>query len=432
VLRIFTEQQHYIRLIGTHESSDDTSSDGTLATRPVSVSRRSLLQKSAAVIAIATHGASLSESQPAAHPQPATGSAAKASGGYVYVGGSYNSDPSANAISTFTRDPASGSLKLSGITKAPDNPSFLVLDRARSVLYAGNEVASNGAVTAYRANSDGSLTFINSAPNSTPPGTGPAHISIHPSGKYLLAASWGGASFSVMPILANGGVGAPVDFITHNGSLGPGQTQAHPHMIEADPSGKFVLLQDLGQDRTYIFTLDLTTGKLSAGPTPFVQTRPGSGPRHFVFHPRGRRMYSINEIASTIDVYLWSPESGSLMREQTFSTLPAGYQGTNTCAEIAVSPDGRFLYGSNRGFDSIVTFPLAPDGTIRPAAKPSWTWTRGETPRNFAITRDGRFLYVGNQGTNTIVIFAIDSSTGALAPTGDYVRLASPACIRLT
>lgn len=257
---------------------------------------------------------------------------------YVYVGGAYNSDPAMNGIATFARDGSTGSLSPVHATAAPNNPSFLALDRSGRFLYAGNEAFNaNGAVTAYRANSDGSLTFIDSAPNSIPPGFGPAHISVHPSGKYLLTASWGGASFSVLPLLGNGGVGDPVESIIHTGNLGPNQKQAHPHMFEADPSGKFVLLQDLGQDRTYIFVLDLETGKLSAGPTPFVQARAGSGPRHFAFHPNGGIMYSINEVGSSIDVYHWTPSKGSLILDATVSTLPAGYRGLNKGSEIAVS-----------------------------------------------------------------------------------------------
>ena len=349
---------------------------------------------------------------------------------YVYVGGAYNSDPVVNRITTFARDRSTGSLSQVHVTAAPDNPSFLALDRSGRFLYAGNEAFNaNGAVTAYRANTDGSLTFINSAPNSNPPGFGPAHISVHPSGKYLLTASWGGASFSVLPLLGNGGVGYPVESIVHTGNLGPDQKQAHPHMFEADPSGKFVLLQDLGQDRTYIFILDLETGKLTAGPTPFVQTRPGSGPRHFAFHPNGGMMYSINEVGSSIDVYHWTPRTGSLTLDATVSTVPMGYRGVNKGSEIAVSPDGKFLYASNRGFDSIVCFPLAQSGTIAAGAKPTWTWTEGETPRQFTLSSDGRFLYVGNWETNNITVFAINRSSGALTPTGDFVALASPACI---
>jgi 6-phosphogluconolactonase (cycloisomerase 2 family) len=389
------------------------------------LSRRRLLQKCAAALTITRLSNSVSLAQ-----EKAAGAGSRS---YAYVGGAYNPDPSANGISTFSRNLITGSLELVGSTPAPNNPSFLALDPTRNFLYVGNEnLDSKGTVTAYKANSDGSLTLINSAPNSKPQGAGPAHISIHPSGKYVLTASWVGASFSVLPILENGGVGEPVESIVHQGDLGPGQTQAHPHMIQTDPSGKFVLLQDLGQDRTYIFTLDLKTGKLSAGPTPFVQTRPGSGPRHFVFHPNGNMMYSINEVGSSIDIYRWSAQTGSLTLEATLSTLPVGYHGVNTGAEIAVSPDGNFLYASNRGFDSIVSFHLSQQGTVRPGAKPSWTWTRGETPRQFTLTPDGRFLYVGNSGTNSIAVFAVDRSTGALTPTGDYVPVKSPACILLT
>ncbi len=358
--------------------------------------------------------------------------------GYVYVGSAYFSDASKNGISTYTQNPETGALSLVTFTPNPNNPSFFALNRSKKVLYASNEV-SPGTITAYTTNADGSLTLINVVPSSngsSPFGTGgPAYIAIDPSGKYLMTASWGGAYISAIKINSDGSLGALTDTVLHSGNLGPNQTQPHPHMILADPTGKYILVQDLGQDRTYIYTLDSTTGKFSPGPTPFVAAQPGAGPRHFAFHPDGHHMYSINEVGSTINVYYWSASNGSLTLLNSLSTLPKGYvkaKGINTCAEIVVSSDGNYVYGSNRTFDSIVTFSIRKHGLALQGAEPKWTWVRGETPRNFALSPDGRHLYAAGQNSSTIAVFEVDQDDGDLKITDEYVGVTSPTIVFFT
>jgi 6-phosphogluconolactonase (cycloisomerase 2 family) len=352
---------------------------------------------------------------------------------YVFVGGAYDATASANGISTYTQDPITGALTFVAFTPNPNNPSFLATHRSKNVLYAADEVYPKaGTVSAYQINADGSLTLLNTVNSSNFPAPGPAYVSVHPSGKYLLAASWGGAYISAVQILSDGSLGLLTDTVLHTGNLGPNQTQAHPHMIKADPSGKFIIVQDLGQDRTYVYTLGLSTGIFRPGPVPFMAAQPGAGPRHFAFHPDGTHMYSVNEVGSIINVYLWSSRNGTLRLQNTLSTLPHGYvaaHGVNTAAEIAVSNDGNFVYGSNRSFDSIVTFSTTRYGLDLRGAEPKWTWTRGETPRQFTLSPDGRFLYASNTTTNTITIFKVDIEDGDLYPTNEYVGVASPACI---
>ena len=214
---------------------------------------------------------------------------------YVFVGGAYDTTASANGISTYTQDPITGALTFLAFTPNPNNPSFLATHRSKNVLYAADEVYPKaGTVSAYQINADGSLTLLNTVNSSNFPAPGPAYVSVHPSGKYLLAASWGGAYISAVQI----------------------------------------------------YTLDLSTGIFRPGPVPFVAAQPGAGPRHFAFHPDGTHMYSVNEVESIINVYLWSSRNGTLRLQNTLSTLPHGYvaaHGVNTAAEIAVSNDGNFV-----------------------------------------------------------------------------------------
>jgi 6-phosphogluconolactonase (cycloisomerase 2 family) len=380
-------------------------------------SRRALLKRSAAALAVT------------ALDRPASGAP---SGGYVFVSSAYDTNLALNGISTYTQNPMTGALTFVTFTPNPNSPSFLALDPSRNFLYAGNEVfPTGGSVSAYKIGGDGSLSLLNTANSSNFPAAGPAYVSVHPAGKYLLTASWGGAYISAIQIMPDGSLGRLTDTVLHTGNLGPNQTQAHPHMIQADPSGKYIIVQDLGQDRTYIYTLNLTNGTFDTTPT-IVASEPGSGPRHFAFHPDGTHMYSINEVGSLINVYQWSSAKGTLLLQNTFSTLPAGYvaaHGASTAAEVAVSLDGNFLYGSNRGFDSIFIASIKRYGRNLTGGELEYTWTRGETPRQFTFSPDGRFLYAGNQNTNTIAIFHVDTANGLLSATNQYVGVASPACI---
>ncbi len=380
-------------------------------------SRRALLKGSAAALALT------------ALDGPASGAA---SGAYVFVSSAYDTNLALNGISTYTQNPMTGALTFVTRTPNPNSPSFLALDPSRNFLYAGNEVfPTGGSVSAYKIDENGSLRLLSTANSSNFPAAGPAYVNVHPSGKYLLTASWGGAYISAIQILPDGSLGRLTDTVLHTGNPGPNQTQARPHMIQADPSGKYIIVEDLGQDRTYIYTLNLSTGTFNMNPT-IVASEPGSGPRHFVFHPDGVHMYSINEVGSLVNVYLWSPANGTLKLQNTFSTLPAGYvaaHGVSTAAEIAVSPDGNFLYGSNRGFDSIFIASIKRYGRELSGVVLDYQWTRGETPRQFTLSPDGRFLYAGNQNTNTITIFRVNTGNGLLSATNQYVGVASPACV---
>jgi len=376
-------------------------------------SRRSLLKTTGALLASVTAAKTLS-------------AARESNTRILYVGG-YG-----QGIYRCVLDYPSGKLTQLGLTPAA-SPSFLCLNSDRSVLYAINEI-NPGTATAYQVNpATGDLALINAVPCASTnvvstAANGPAHVSIHSSGKFLLTSQYGGASIGVLPINSDGSLGAPVDTILHTGNLGPGQTQAHPHMTLSDPSGKYVISHDLGQDRTYIYTLDVSTGKLSPGPTPWVNSQPGSGPRHVAFSTDGIYLYSICELGGIINVYYWDSSAGNLILQRTVSTLPEGYAGRVQCCEVQVSADGGTVYGANRGFDSIAAFSVRESGPTLYQAKPRLTWTQGQTPRHFTLDPTGRLLLSGNQDSNNIVIFAVDLN-GDLTPTGQFFANTKPACI---
>jgi len=198
-------------------------------------------------------------------------------------------------------------------------------------------------------------------------------------------------------------------------------------MILPDLAGRFLLTNDLGLDRTFVYRLDHGSSKLVANDPPFVAARPGAGPRHLSFHPNGRRVFSINELDSTLTSFDYDSGSGSLRPAQTVSTLPAAYLGTNACAQVIVHPSGKFVYGSNRGYDSIAAFAINEQTGEMTALGHQWTF--GETPRNFNIDPAGNFLFAANQNTDNIITFRINQSTGILTPTGQFNRLGQPVCV---
>ena len=377
-------------------------------------SRRSLLKTTGALLG----SIAVAKRLPAAPPQ--------SPGRILYVGG-YG-----QGIYTCQMDTRTGKLTPLALNTSP-SPSFLCFNKAKTVLYAINEI-NPGTATAFRVNPvSGQLTQFSSVPCASTAvvptaANGPAHVSVHASGKFLLTSQYGGASIGVLPINPDGSLGPATDTVVHTGNLGPNQTQAHPHMTVSDPSGKYVISQDLGQDRTYIYTLDVSTGKLSPGPMPFVNSQPGSGPRHVAFHPDGIHMYSICELGGIINVYFWNAGNGSLLLQDTVSTLPEGYAGRIQCSEVQVAADGNTVYGANRGFDSIVAFSVRDFGAALSQPRPSWTWTRGQTPRYFTLDPSGNFLLAGNQDSNNIVTFSVNGH-GDLAFTGEFFANPKPACI---
>jgi 6-phosphogluconolactonase len=339
-------------------------------------------------------------------------------------------------------NPSSGGLVPKEIVTSESSPSWLTFNRSRTHLYSANELADpntgSGSVSAYAVDQPtGSLTLLNTVSSE---GAGPAHLSLHPAGKYALVANYGGGTVAVLPIQSDGRLGAASDVKRHQGTVGPsqpsgapagsfaisGHDRPHAHMIDADPSGRFVLAADLGLDEIRIWRFDEVKGVLLPNEPPSVTMPPGDGPRHFAFHPNGRWLYSLQEEGSTVMTFDFDPSNGRARGKQTLSTLPRGFAGTNFTSEIVVSPDARFVYVANRLHDSIAWFSIAADGTL------TWLgeeWTRGDYPRSFTIDPSGAFLFSCNQRSDAITSFRIDRKSGAPTFTGQYMAVGSPAQI---
>jgi 6-phosphogluconolactonase (cycloisomerase 2 family) len=362
----------------------------------------------------------------------------------AYVG-TYSSPQGANrgqGIHVLELIPSTGALVPRHIVKSEANPAWLAFNRERTNLYAANEVVTpatgSGSVSAYAVDrATGQLTLLNSVSTE---GAGPAHLSIHPAGKHALVANYGGGSVAVLPIEPDGRLAPASDVKRHQGTVGPpqpssappgsfaisGHDRPHAHMIEADPSGRFVFAADLGLDRILVWRFDAVKGTLTPNDPPSVALPPGDGPRHFAFHPKGRWFYSLQEEASTIVTFDYDGSNGRLAAKQTLSALPSGFAGTSFTSEILVSPDARFVYVANRLHDSIAWFSIGVDGTLKWVGE---EWTRGDYPRSFAIDPSGHLLFSCNQRSDAIASFRINAKSGALTFTGQYTPVGSPAHI---
>jgi 6-phosphogluconolactonase len=282
-------------------------------------------------------------------------------------------------------------------------------------------------VSAYRIDRrSGQLTRLNQVSSGGP---GPCHLAIERTGRCVVVANYGGGSVAAYPLKDDGSLGDAASFVQHQGkSLNPQRQEGpHAHGVTFDPAGKLVFIPDLGLDKIMIYRIDGATAKLTPNDPPSVALKPGSGPRHFVFHPDGRAAYAINELASTVTVFGYDAKRGALTAQQTISTLPDGYSGPSTTAEIEVHPRGKFLYASNRGYDSIAVFAVNRNGTLKLLDNVS---TQGKTPRNFAIEPTGEWLWAANQGTDTLVLFRIDQKTGIPIAAGQVLELGAPVCVK--
>jgi 6-phosphogluconolactonase len=346
-------------------------------------------------------------------------------------------------IHLFQVDRATGSMTPAGIHEMGTSPSCLALNSSGTRLYSANETDRSGedkegTVSAFTINrADGKLEPLNTIRSG---GAGPTFVSIHPSGRFVLVANYFGGSVAVLPILPDGRVGAATDIKKDAGNLGPvrathappgsfafsGHDRTHAHMIQADPSGRFVLHADLGLDKIFIWKFDERRGVLTPGETPFVSLPPGDGPRHFAFHPNGRWLYSIQEESSTIVLFDYDGATGHLASRQMISTLPPGFAGSNFCSEILVSSDGRFVYAGNRLHDSIGILSIGPDGTLRFVGE---EWTRGDYPRSFKFDPTGQRFYCCNQRGDNVAIFRVNRKTGGLDFTGRYAPVGNPSII---
>jgi len=346
-------------------------------------------------------------------------------------------------IHLFEVDRETGAMKPCGLVEMGNSPSCLALNPSRTHLYSGNETErlgddESGTVSAFAMDpKTGDLKLVNSVRSG---GKGPAHLTVHPNGKHVLVANYFGGSVAVLPILPDGSLGEATDVKKDAGTVGPtkatnaapgsfafsGHDQTHAHMIEADPTGKWVLHVDLGLDQILVWQFDAEKGTLTPAATPSVSLPPGDGPRHFAFHPAGRWLYSIQEEGSTVVLFDFDAQTGRLTARQTISSLPPGYAGSNFCSEILVSADGRFVYAGNRLHDSIGIFAIGADGTLTYVTE---EWTRGDYPRSFTFDPSGTFLHCCNQRADHLATFQVDKSTGKLAFTGHYTPVGNPSQI---
>lgn len=349
----------------------------------------------------------------------------------VYVG-TYT-DSTSKGIYRFTFDPATGAATPPVLAAEAVNPSFLALHPTGHVLYAVGEIdgaggTPGGLVSAFAVDrATGGLTLLNQRSSG---GGAPCFLTVDRQGRNVLVANYGGGNVAVLPIRADGTLGPASDVEQQQGT-GPNvvrQQAAHAHGIHLDPSERIAVSPDLGADRLFVYRYDASAGTLTAAGSGRVEA--GAGPRHAVFDATGRVMYAINELTSTISTFDVDAAAGMLRRVQDVPTLPAGYASTNSTAELALSPDGRFLYGSNRGHDSIAVF--AVDGATGRLTPAGHVPARGRTPRHFAIDPTGQWMLVAHQGDGTIAVFRIDVTTGMPVPTDVTVRVAKPVCILMT
>ena len=368
---------------------------------------------------------------------------------FAYVGsysrpqGPDNSIGRGQGIYVFEMNPADGALVQREIIRRDTNPSFTALDSARKRLYSVDWIpdyqgTNSGSVSAYSIDrASGHLTLLNTVSSA---GANPTHLSIHPSGKFVLVASYFGGTVAVLPIHENGELGPATDVVHDQGTVGParaasappgsfaisGHDHPHAHMVLPDSAGRFVFAADLGLDCIFVWKFDAQKGKLIPNDPPAVALPAGDGPRHFAFHPSGRWFYSLQEEGSTVVAFDYDPVHGRLTAKQTVSSLPKGFAGSNFPAEVMISSDGKFLYASNRLHDSVAWFSIGATGTL------AWRgeeWTRGDHPRAFNFDPKGNFFYVCNQFADAITTFRINRATGALSFTGQYTPVGSPASI---
>lgn len=375
----------------------------------------------------------------AAYPgaaQPPTSAEATAGGpdDWIMYVGTYTRAPS-KGIYAYRFQGATGQvtpLGTAGLAAETENPSFLAVHPNQRFLYAVNEVSryegrDGGSVSAFSIDrATGALTLLNRVSSR---GGSPCHLSVDGTGKWLFVANYGGGSVAAFPLRDDGTLGEASAFVQHAGSSVNQARQAGPHAHAAvvSPDNRFVLAADLGVDRVFTYPLDAAAGGLATARPLAASIAPGSGPRHLAFRPDGKFVYVLNEMLSSVGAFRYDAGRGTLTGLQTLSTLPDGFTGDNSGAEIAVHPGSTFVYASNRGHDSIAIFRSDPaKGTLTAVDRVS---TQGRTPRNFAIDPSGRFLVAANQNSGTLVTFKIDQATGGLTATGSPIQVPSPVCV---
>jgi 6-phosphogluconolactonase len=352
---------------------------------------------------------------------------------WVYVG-TYTGAKS-KGIYRLKMDAKTGDLGSPQVAAETPSPSFLALHPGGKFMYAVNEVDQfegnkTGAVSAFSIDAkNGSLTALNQQSSGGP---GPCHLAVDPAGKAVVVANYAGGSTASLPVNADGSLKPAASVIQHKGSSTDPRRQEgpHAHCVKIDASGSdthWALVADLGLDKVLLYRLDPASATLQPNDPPSASVKPGSGPRHLAFATGGRFLYVINEMASTITTFTYASATDAMRDVQTVSTLPQGFTGNSSTAEIQVHPSGKFVYGSNRGHDSIACFRAdEKTGQLTLIGHQS---TQGKTPRNFAIDPTGTFLLAANQGSDTVVVFRIDPRNGTLSPTGTIAHVPTPVCV---
>ena len=347
---------------------------------------------------------------------------------YNLIVGTYTNHGKSNGMYIYTFNSETGELSFKAESPAIKNPSFLAVSSDRKYVYAVSEVGE-GSVNAYKYDpASGKLTFINSV---SAVGNGPCYVSVDNKNKFVFVGNYGGGSLAAVPVNSDGSLSDKIQAIQHEGSsINKGnQEKPHVHATLLSKDNRYLFVPDLGTDKINIYQVDETKAQpLKPAAQPFVSITPGGGPRHFTFHPNGKWAYLIQEMTGVVTAFDYS--NGKLTAKESVALPSAGSKGRIDAADIHISPDGKFLYGSLRGdIDEIVICSIDNNGKLTVAGRQS---TMGKTPRNFAIDPTGKFLLVGNQNSDNIIVFKRDEKTGLLTPTGTELSIGAPVCLVFT
>jgi len=353
---------------------------------------------------------------------------------YLFYVGTYTEEGSkSKGIYAYRYDAATSEITPLGLAAETINPSFVAPHPNGRFLYAVNEVGNykgpnSGGVSAFSIDqATGKLTFLNEVASR---GADPCYITVDKTGKYVLVANYTGGSVAVFPVLADGKLGEASAFVQHTGKgTNPERQEGpHAHSIDLSPDNRFAMVDDLGLDELLVYKFDTSKGSLTPNDPPYTKIDAGSGPRHFVLRPDGKFAYVISEMGHTVTVFSNDAANGKLTILQTITTLPKDFTGRNDDAEIEVRPDGKFLYASNRGDDSLAIYAIDQSkGTLTQVAI---VHTGGKEPRSFEIDPTGKLLFAENQRSDNIVVFKIDAKTGQLTPTGKVLEVTSPVSLK--